>query len=456
MVNWLAPVIITLNDLHALWEFEPDSSHGSEYLLALLAAHSRRHSGDDSGKDHPQAAAPPPEALGTKRMRAAILASAHPLEKWRNPDIHSQGLHHVKDSLRLDPATFDAKAKPSNELMAVIIAAVASRTAVAPLERLKVMLQTDAFSNASASAAAGLPRSDRTMRFGLGLVFRLVLQFDGVRLGLFRGNGMNSLRAVPVAVSQFASYNIFRSVLAENGVYNLSRQTEIAVAAGNVSFFMKWVTSTAFLRYSGLAGVVSITLTHPLEVIRTRLYLMHSRPDPLLTNVSSNLIPASSAWNTTKQIFQHEGGLRGLYRGLNWSLVGIVPYLSSSFVLFETFKPASKNQPPVEQGDNASNGSLSSSSSVTFKSIAVASASAAFAQTVTYPFDLIRRRLMVEGLLLRSSGGVRGRGAVKIFRDILATDGTLGLFRGVFPNLLKIVPATGVSLFVHDQWRNAA
>ncbi|KAJ3392186.1 hypothetical protein HDU84_004678 [Entophlyctis sp. JEL0112] len=437
MVNWLAPVIITLNDLHALWEFEPDSSHGSEYLLALLAAHSRRHSGDDSGKDHPQAAAPPPEALGTKRMRAAILASAHPLEKWRNPDIHSQGLHHVKDSLRLDPATFDAKAKPSNELMAVIIAAVASRTAVAPLERLKVMLQTDAFSNASASAAAGLPRSDRTMRFGLGLVFRLVLQFDGVRLGLFRGNGMNSLRAVPVAVSQFASYNIFRSVLAENGVYSLSRQTEIAVAAG-------------------LAGVVSITLTHPLEVIRTRLYLMHSRPDPLLTNVSSNLIPASSAWNTTKQIFQHEGGLRGLYRGLNWSLVGIVPYLSSSFVLFETFKPASKNQPPVEQGDNASDGSLSSSSSVTFKSIAVASASAAFAQTVTYPFDLIRRRLMVEGLLLRSSGRVRGRGAVKIFRDILATDGTLGLFRGVFPNLLKIVPATGVSLFVHDQWRNAA
>jgi len=55
-------------------------------------------------------------------------------------------------------------------------------------------------------------------------------------------------------------------------------------------------------------------------------------------------------------------------------------------------------------------------------------------QTLTYPFDVLRRKMQVAGM---KSGalGVKYTGALDALGSILRTEGALGLYRGLWPNL---------------------
>ncbi|KAJ3031893.1 UNVERIFIED_CONTAM: hypothetical protein HDU68_010852 [Siphonaria sp. JEL0065] len=389
MVNWLAPIVITLSDAMAIWELQPDTNHGTEYLQTTLNL--------------------PP----VSEPRASILTTPkQPLDRWRDPNYHPASDHvgrkHTIVEMQL--TTLDKK---NSDLLAAVTAAIASRTATAPLERVKVMLQTGAFSE----PVAGLKKGEKPLRLGLGMVFRLLIKLDGVRLGCYRGNGINTLRSIPVALTQFGSYDLFRRVLSDHEhMIMLPHPLNVAVAAG-------------------LAGIVSVTVTHPLELLRTRISLMHSRPDDKLNISTAKLRPSASLMDTARDIVANEGGVKGLYRGLGLSLLGIVPYLSTSFVLYETMKPKDTKE-------------------LSFEGLAVASASAGFAQAVTYPFDLLRRRVMTEGLYMRDYNQSKPRSALRIMSDILRLEGAAGAFRGLLPNLLKVAPATGITLYIHDQWKN--
>ncbi|KAJ3074113.1 hypothetical protein HDU98_012051 [Podochytrium sp. JEL0797] len=361
MVNWLAPIVITLSDAVALWELDPNTNHGSAYLE------------QNGGLNSLASLSQPPRA-------SVVAMSSQPLHRWRDPSYFPSQVDAGTKNRSLDVVKLQVDMdKSGSDLLAAIAAAIASRTATAPLERVKVMLQTGAFSE----PVHGLRAGEKPLRHGLMLVTQLLIKLDGVRLGFFRGN---------------------------------AHPFEVAAAAA-------------------LAGIVSTTLTHPLEVLRTRLYLMHSRPDVHLNISTAKLRPAASIWDTANEIIVNEGGVRGLYRGLGLSLFGIVPYLSTSFVLYDTLKPQTRG--------------------FSWEGVAIAAVSAGVAQTATYPFDLVRRRIMVEGMLVREAPGVmRRRGGVRILSDILRLEGMSGAFRGLVPNLIKVAPATGVTLYIHDQWRN--
>ncbi|KAI9335091.1 mitochondrial carrier domain-containing protein [Obelidium mucronatum] len=389
MVNWLTPIVITLSDVVALWELSPDTNHATAHLQSSLGL--------------------PP----VSEPRASILTTpSQPLDRWRDPNYHPASDHvgSNRKQTAVVQVQLTALDKKSSDLVALVTAAIASRTATAPLERVKVMLQTGAFSE----PVAGLKKGEKPLRLGLGMVFRLLIKLDGVRLGFYRGNGINALRAIPVALTQFGSYNLFRRILTDHEhMIMLAHPLNVAVAAG-------------------LAGIVSVTLTHPLEVLRTRISLILT-----LKISTAKLRPSASILDTAKDIMAKEGGIRGLYRGLGLSLFGIVPYLSTSFVLYDTLKPHTANN------------------ELSWEGVATASASAGIAQAVTYPFDLLRRRVMTEGLYVRDHNLTRGRSAFRIMRDIIRLEGAAGAFRGLLPNLLKVAPATGVTLYIHDQWRNA-
>ncbi|KAJ3230879.1 hypothetical protein HDU81_004154 [Chytriomyces hyalinus] len=389
MVDWLVPVVITLSNAMALWEMSPETSFATEYVMA---------------KD--------PELEMVPRLPPSLLLASRPLERWRDNEFRNNFYGQYKQyPLQLEQQQARLHHRPasdSSHLSVTILSAVLSRTVTAPLERLKVVQQT-----------AKAPLSSRT-------VMQLLVKGDSVRMGLFRGNGLNALRAVPLAALQFSTYDYTR-----NKLQDLPAPASISMAAA-------------------CAGVLSVAVTYPLDLLRTRVSLMHSIPTsvealpqsqphaPSQVEKSPLRHPPMSTLKLARRIVrQEQGGLAALYRGLALSCVGIVPYMSLSFVLYEAVKPSAS----VSYFDN----------------LVAASFATAAAQTATYPFEVVRRMLQVEGMYSAENAAANlnrkpepVRTAFRIFKDLLRVEGYRGLFRGLLPNLLKVAPATGVSLFIHE------
>jgi len=70
------------------------------------------------------------------------------------------------------------------------------------------------------------------------------------------------------------------------------------------------------------------------------------------------------------------------------------------------------------------------------------------AQTVTYPMDVVRRRMQMTG---SSEYSEKYTGMVDACRKMFAKEGIRGFFKGMIPNYLKVAPAMGVS-FMSYEW----
>jgi solute carrier family 25 (mitochondrial phosphate transporter), member 23/24/25/41 len=71
----------------------------------------------------------------------------------------------------------------------------------------------------------------------------------------------------------------------------------------------------------------------------------------------------------------------------------------------------------------------------------------AVAQTVTYPLDVIRRRMQVAFIDTSHRANI---GWLELARHLYATEGVIAFYRGIFPNLLKVVPAISTSFVVYE------
>ena len=85
------------------------------------------------------------------------------------------------------------------------VAGCVARTTVAPIDRVKILMQTQRLTSAGAGG------KDRYV--SVGQSFREIIRTEGVA-GLWRGNGVNCVRVFPYAASQFVSYDKFKSLLA--------------------------------------------------------------------------------------------------------------------------------------------------------------------------------------------------------------------------------------------------
>lgn len=71
---------------------------------------------------------------------------------------------------------------------------------------------------------------------------------------------------------------------------------------------------------------------------------------------------------------------------------------------------------------------------------------------VTFPFDTIRRRLMMQGYKRPdgTTAPVLYRGFLHGFTTILKKEGPRGLFAGLFVNWLKVMPTMAVTFYVYE------
>jgi hypothetical protein len=214
--------------------------------------------------------------------------------------------------------------------------------------------------------------------------------------GYFKGNAVNIVRIVPFSALEFFTFEVVKGFLFEPGAPRDKLK----------------------LLYCGLlSGVSASTFTYPLDVIRTKLSV----------NVSMS---NQSIWGAGLTMVKNEG-LLSLYKGWLATLVGIAPYVGFKMSFFDLFKPYV----------------IPDSTSPMFSTLnmCLGAAAGTFAATLTYPSDLIRRKLQ-----LRTPDSPY-RTMIGCAMYILRTEGFAGWFHGLVPCYLKVIPASAIAFGCNEK-----
>lgn len=315
-------------------------------------------------------------------------------------------------------------------------AGAASRTVVSPLERLKIIQQVQ-------------PRNSDANYRGVWRSLIRMWKEEGFA-GFMRGNGINCIRIVPYSAVQFTTYEQLKKLFTAHGTHELDTPKRLAAGA--------------------LAGITSVCSTYPLDLVRARLSIatasvsfMASKATPgaprtakapslssayhTSSSVRAAAAPPSASaaaasavmyskrdltiWGMTLKIVREEGGVRALYRGLVTTAVGVAPYVGINFAAYEALRGVIT--PPGK-------------SSISRK-LACGALAGSISQTITYPFDVLRRKMQVVGM---QDSSTKYNGAIDALKGILKTEGIRGLYRGLWPNLLKVAPSIATSFFTYE------
>ncbi|KAJ1620034.1 mitochondrial carrier domain-containing protein [Pavlovales sp. CCMP2436] len=281
-------------------------------------------------------------------------------------------------------------------LLAGGVAGLVSRTFVAPLERTKLLFQVQSLS----VSPPGQPMRYTSVTQSISAIF----EKEGLR-GLFKGNGANCVRIIPMSGLQFYAYDVLKcEIYARQGSETLTPLQRLGAGA--------------------MAGAFAQTLTYPLDFMRARLTVdMHGRYSGIFTGM----------WAVARA-----EGVGALYRGLFPSLVGIMPYVGVDFMVYGTLREMLPVNPVTGEPD-------------TVPKLIVGAVAGAAGQTVAYPLDTIRRQLQVQDVKVKYPDVPKYEGLVDCFRGIVRRDGVRGLYRGIWPNYLKVAPSISIQFVIFEK-----
>ena len=185
------------------------------------------------------------------------------------------------------------------------------------------------------------------------------------------------------------------------------------------------------------AGSIVAVLTNPVWVVKTRLQLQapgHGARTPYLG--------FSDAF---KSILREEG-LRGLYKGLGPGLI-LVSHGALQFMAYEEgrkFLVSRRTKLAAGQPDVVASGEQL----ITSQDFAILGASSKlFAVLATYPYQVVRSRLQQRP----SEDGVsRYLNTWDTFKATMRYEGVRGLYKGIIPNLLRVVPSSSLTFLVYE------
>lgn len=123
-----------------------------------------------------------------------------------------------------------------------------------------------------------------------------------------------------------------------------------------------------------------------------------------------------------RNVMVEEGGVRALYRGLPATAFGVAPYVGINFASYEALRGIIT--PPGTKP-------------TALRKLLCGALAGSISQTLTYPMDVLRRKMQVTGM---KSLGVNHTGAVDALRWIVKNEGVKGLYKGLWPNLRTFLP----------------
>ena len=287
-----------------------------------------------------------------------------------------------------------------------------SRTAVSPIERVKVLFQVQ--------GGGGSGRGAQSYGKGTLATVAQIYREEGYR-GLFRGNGINCVRIVPYTAIQYTVYEDLKDVVT-GGQRPLTTGEKLAC---------------------GMAGgLASVLGTYPMDLVKTRLSVLTARSLKGVGSAGAGAVIDLSMWGNLRSIYRHEGGLRGLYRGFVPTSLGVAPYVALNFTLFERMKEAVARTWPGTQKSH-------SPAAETAVVLLLGALSGGIAQSLVYPFDILRRRFQVA-TMNDGSLGFRYTGTWDALTHIVRQEGVRGLYKGWTANMFKIMPSMAVQWASYD------
>lgn len=268
-------------------------------------------------------------------------------------------------------------------------AAVISKTAAAPIERIKLLVQ-----NQDEMIKAG-----RLSEPYKGVVDCTVRTFktEGF-LPFWRGNLANCLRYFPTQALNFAFKDTIKAAFKANP---------------KESYAMKF---TKNIFSGGAAGAMSLCFVYSLDYARTRL-----ANDAKAAGKGGGERQFNGLVDVYRKTIKSDGFV-GLYRGFVISCVGIIVYRGFYFGLYDSLKP------------------------ILLKEDAGVALSFLLGYTVTvssgllsYPIDTIRRRMMMT-----SGQAVKYKGSMDCAVQIIKNEGFMSMMKGAGANILRGVAGAGV------------
>ena len=268
---------------------------------------------------------------------------------------------------------------------------------------------------------------------------------DGMQ-GLFRGHSATLLRIYPYGAIKFLAYEQIRSKLIPSAAHE---------------------TPLRRLLSGSLAGISSVFITYPLEVIRVRLafetnsshsslsgicrQIYHEHP----SSVSSSPATSVPVANDVIAASTPRSGLINFYRGFAPTLTGMLPYAGMSFLTHDTVTDwlrlpflapyTIKDVPAPTRNPDAV-------PILTFWAELLAGGSAGLvSQTASYPFEVIRRRMQVGGAV----GDGHRLGMAETVGKVWRENGWRGFWVGLTIGYIKVVPMAAVSFFVYERTKVA-
>lgn len=296
------------------------------------------------------------------------------------------------------------------------LAGICAKTAVAPLDRMKILVQAQNVAYKDLGVVNGLKNMIKNESF----------------LGLYKGNGAQAVRIFPYSGIQFFSFEFYKKNIFGHW---------LGSQPGQANHMQK-------LLAGGAAGGTAVILTYPLDLVRARLsFQVKSQTVADSKTVSAKPIGRSAIINTIVHAFRNEGGTRALYRGMSATLIAMIPYNACNFYTVDSSKRlALQSYPHIFGRVDHKTGeyTLKTQSRLLFAAI-----SAAIANTVGYPLDVTRRRMQLA--LLSSDTAKFSESVAKTLKLIYTENGiTKGLYRGLSINYLRVVPMFAVQYATND------
>ena len=274
----------------------------------------------------------------------------------------------------------------------------ATKTITAPLSRMTILMQVS-------SASTGSTHSLLTS-------LRSVVKSEGVR-SLWKGNFVSVVHKIPYGSLNYYTYEYTK--------------------VGVLRPYWKSETDPGILvRFAcGLVGgACASSLTYPLDIVRTRL----------ATSSSGGTI-----FGTMKSIVSTEGGLSALSKGLPATVLCQSVNLAVNFAIYESLqvraivfeKEFIAKYIGPEYVSTRQRGSWLSS-------LLCGACAGTTASLIVFPLDLIRRRQQIA------------IGTPSIFfvaKQAIQSEGFRGLYRGIVPELVKVVPAVAMNFYFYELFR---
>ncbi|XP_076755389.1 solute carrier family 25 member 16 [Xylocopa sonorina] len=285
-------------------------------------------------------------------------------------------------------------------LIAGGLAGMCSKTTVAPLDRIKILLQAHNKHYKHLGVFSGLKEVIQRERF----------------LALYKGNFAQMIRIFPYAATQFTTFELYKKHL--GGLF------------GKHNHIDKFLAGSA-------AGVTAVILTYPLDIIRARLAFQVTGE-----HIYVGIIHAGIT------IFKTEGGIRALYRGFWPTIFGMIPYAGFSFYSFEKLKYLCMKYAPnyfCQKCDRNTGGLV-----LTIPArLLCGGIAGAIAQSFSYPLDVTRRRMQLG--MMNHATHKYSFSMWQTIKMIYKENGIMkGLYRGMSINYLRAVPMVSVSFTTYE------